>query len=875
MRALLDSYLNILTRYPKTILLIVLAVMLALAAGLPHFKLDASADSLTLETDTDLDYYRQVSKNFDSGDFIVVTFKPKEPLFSTQSLKILGDLQADLAKIEGVSSINSILNVPLLYSPKRSLAETIGEVRTLERGNVDISLAKNEFLTSPIYNQLILNSEGTITALQLNLALDKQYIDLVRARDELQAQSNNPDFTAQDQVTLDKMRAAFLTYRTLSEERSRERIAKIREVTQQYQPKAQIFIGGVSMITADMVSFIRAELMVFGLAVLAFMVVTLIAIFRSLRFVILPLSVCTISVVMMLGYISWLDWRLTVISSNFVALLLILALANTIHLIVRYREYNISHPHWTHEARIQQTLRFMAKPCLYTALTTVVAFASLVVSGIRPVIDFGWMMTMGLVVALVLAFMIIPAGLMLFGDPLKRQSQKKAQKHTNKNPQDKTLNEALATTRHTQTESANKTAFTQHFSRFVETRGSAVVVGTVVVFVLSLWGITRLDVENKFIDYFKDDTEIHQGLSVIDNELGGTTTLEIIISGEEMRVDVVQPTEPQEPDPFDIADPFDEAGLEADPFSEGDSAPPSVWMTRAGLQKIEKLHQYLDAQPETGVVRSLATLYRVGQDLNGSLSDFELALMQKTLPQDVKNVLLLPYLDVANDTARITIRVKDLYPNLKRQALVDRFKAHIEQADYINSDNVRFTGLLVLYNNMLQSLFSSQIVTLAAVFLAIFIMFVILFRSVTLAVVAIIPNAIAAGSVLGLMGLAGLPLDMMTITVASITVGIGVDDTIHYIHRFQEEFKEDRHYVRAMHRAHGSIGRAMYYTSVIIVFGFSIMMLSQFIPTIYFGLLTAFAMFSALMGALILLPKLILFTQPFGEESANSMSENS
>jgi len=803
MRALLDSYLNILTRYPKTILLIVLAVMLALAAGLPHFKLDASADSLTLETDTDLDYYRQVSKNFDSGDFIVVTFKPKEPLFSTQSLKILGDLQADLAKIEGVSSINSILNVPLLYSPKRSLAETIGEVRTLERGNVDISLAKNEFLTSPIYNQLILNSEGTITALQLNLALDKQYIDLVRARDELQAQSNNPDFTAQDQVTLDKMRAAFLTYRTLSEERSRERIAKIREVTQQYQPKAQIFIGGVSMITADMVSFIRADLMVFGF------------------------------------------------------------------------EYNISHPHWTHEARIQQTLRFMAKPCLYTALTTVVAFASLVVSGIRPVIDFGWMMTMGLVVALVLAFMIIPAGLMLFGDPLKRQSQKKAQKHTNKNPQDKTLNEALATTRHTQTESANKTAFTQHFSRFVETRGSAVVVGTVVVFVLSLWGITRLDVENKFIDYFKDDTEIHQGLSVIDNELGGTTTLEIIISGEEMRVDVVQPTEPQEPDPFDIADPFDEAGLEADPFSEGDSAPPSVWMTRAGLQKIEKLHQYLDAQPETGVVRSLATLYRVGQDLNGSLSDFELALMQKTLPQDVKNVLLLPYLDVANDTARITIRVKDLYPNLKRQALVDRFKAHIEQADYINSDNVRFTGLLVLYNNMLQSLFSSQIVTLAAVFLAIFIMFVILFRSVTLAVVAIIPNAIAAGSVLGLMGLAGLPLDMMTITVASITVGIGVDDTIHYIHRFQEEFKEDRHYVRAMHRAHGSIGRAMYYTSVIIVFGFSIMMLSQFIPTIYFGLLTAFAMFSALMGALILLPKLILFTQPFGEESANSMSENS
>ncbi len=863
MRALLDSYLYFLTRYPKTVLFMIVTVMLILAAGLPNFKLDASADSLTLETDTDLDYYRQVSKNFDSGDFIVVTFKPNDPLFSTQSLKTLGNLQADLAKIDGVSSINSILNVPLLYSPKRSLAETIGEVRTLEKGNVDISLAKNEFLTSPIYNQLILNSTGTITALQLNLALDKQYIDLVRARDELQAKKNDSDFTAQDQVTLDKMRAAFLTYRTLSEERSRERIVKIREVTQKYQPKAQIFIGGVSMITADMVSFIRADLMVFGLAVLAFMVVTLIAIFRSLRFVILPLSVCMVSVVMMLGYISWLDWRLTVISSNFVALLLILALANTIHLVVRYREYNMSHPDWTHEKRIQETLRFMAKPCLYTALTTVVAFASLVVSGIRPVIDFGWMMTIGLVVALVLAFMIIPAGLMLFGDPLKKQAQQKDTK-------DKTLNEALLSVNGTQVKQTNNTAFTQHFSRLVETRGGTVVVGAAVVLCLSIWGITRLDVENKFIDYFKDDTEIHQGLSVIDNELGGTTTLEIIISSDEMRVVVVEPSSPEEPDPFDVVDPFGEASLESDPFSEGDSSPPSVWMTRAGLQKIEKLHNYLDAQPETGVVRSLATLYWVGKDLNDSLSDFELALMQKTLPQDVKNVLLLPYLDVANDTARITIRVKDLYPNLKRQALVDRFKAHIEQADYINSDNVRFTGLLVLYNNMLQSLFSSQIVTLAAVFLAIFIMFVILFRSVTLAVVAIIPNALAAGSVLGLMGLAGLPLDMMTITVASITVGIGVDDTIHYIHRFKEEFKEKRNYISAMHHAHGSIGRAMYYTSVIIVFGFSIMMLSQFIPTIYFGLLTAFAMFSALMGALILLPKLILFTQPFGEEDTDS-----
>ncbi|MDO6424393.1 efflux RND transporter permease subunit [Saccharophagus degradans] len=862
-----ERYLNFVTRFPKVTLLLVGLVTLGLAAGLPNFKLDASSESLTLEADTDLDYYRQISKRFDSGDFLVVTFKPNNDLFADESLTSLRKMQDELAAIDGVASIDSILNVPLLYSPKRSLSETVTETLTLETPGLDKSLAKQEFLSSPIYKELILSEDGQTTALQLNLTVDYKYIELVRQRDQLRTQSHLPSFTEQDQARLDQLSEAFRKYRTTAEARAHNRVAEVRSVVDKYRSEAQIFVGGITMITADMISFIRSDLVVFGTAVLLFMIVTLALIFRSWRLVVLPMAVSITAVVMMLGFISWLDWRLTVISSNFVALLLIISLSITIHLVVRYRENGTEHPYWSQKERIQETLRFMAKPCLYTALTTVVAFASLVVSGIRPVIDFGWMMTIGLMVALVLAFVLLPAGLMALGDddPLIE---------TRKRPKEacKPYKGALG---------GFHQPLTVYLSKVIERFGSGILLGSLVVAGLSVWGISRLEVENRFIDYFKDTTEIYQGLSVIDNELGGTTTLEIIVTADKSDLalargefGLVDEDDPfAEADHFDESDPFEtpeplaeqDPFADADPFSEHGDTGQSFWMTKAGLKKIDALHTYLEQQPEIGVVRSLATLYRVGVDINGGLNDFELALMEKSLPQDVKQVLLSPYLVAEEEQARITLRVKDLYPGLKRKELVDRIKAHIEQDDTFESKNVRFTGLLVLYNNMLQSLFSSQIITLGAVFLAILVMFILLFRSFKIAFIAILPNSLAAISVLGIMGLGGLPLDMMTITIASITVGIGVDDTIHYIHRFKKEIVVDGDYIAAMHRAHASIGRAMYYTSVIIIFGFSIMVLSKFIPTIYFGLLTGVAMFAALMGALLLLPKLIILFKPFGK----------
>lgn len=848
-----DAWLGWVIRSPRLVLGFIVMLILLAAFGLPKFKLDASADSLTLENDRDLNYFRETSKNYGSGDFLIVTFTPHQELFSDASLTLLRRLQDELAQIEGVSSVNSILNVPLLFSPKQTLREVAKEPRTLETPGLDRNLARREFLESPIYREMILGPDAQTTALQLNISVDNQYIDLVQQRDALRAKRSQGELSSAEEAELERVSQEFLDYRTQSEARGHERVERVREVVNRYQNDAEIFVGGVSMITADMISFIKKDLVIFGSATVLFIVLVLAVIFRSVRFTVIPVVTCLTAVLVMLGLLSWLDWRLTVISSNFVALLLIISLAIIIHLVVRYREFADENPEWPQQRLVSETVRFMVKPCLYTTLTTMVAFMSLVVSGIRPVIDFGWMMTIGLLFALILAFLFLPASLML----LPRVKAK---------PQDQAV--------------ANGKPLTLYCSQFVERHGGVVLAVSFALLMLSAWGISRLQVENRFIDYFHESTEIYRGLSVIDQKLGGTTSLDIIInaraaSGFTTEEDIT-PTFTDEDDPFAEADHFDESDpfgqlnpaaeedpfADADPLSEHGDESTSYWMTVAGLEQIEKIHDYLETLPEVGKVQSLGILYKVGKELNGTLNNFELAVMDKALSPDVRKVLVDPYLNGAQET-RITMRVKDSYPELKRAELVERIRQHLAEDLNLDADHVRFTGLLVLYNNMLQSLFSSQIVTLGVVFFCIMLMFVVLFRSVLVALVAILPNVLAALSVLGGMGLIGIPLDMMTITIAAITVGIGVDDTIHYIHRFKKEVALDGDYIAAMHRSHGSIGKAMYYTSIIIIFGFSIMVLSEFIPTIYFGLLTGLAMFAALMGALFLLPKLILLVRPF------------
>ena len=843
---LFDLYDRVVLRHPLISLLAVVALTIAMAIGLPNFKLDASADSLTLEHDDDLNFFRGVVKRYGSDNFLIVTFSPKEgDLFDQKNLDTLAALRQDLTTISGVEGVLSMLDVPLLYSPKIAVADLKGELNVLLSEGVDRQLAKQEFLNSPIYKDVILSADGQTTGMLATLALDETYLALITKRDDLRLIKYNQGLTTEQEEQLAKASLEFLNYRTDKAAKDHLRVAEVRALITGYRDRATIFLGGPDMITADMVDFIKSDLIIFGGGILLFIIATLALIFRRIRWVILPLATCALCLIIILGFLSWIDWRLTVISSNFVSLLLIITLALTIHLIVRYRELQAEKPESTQHQLVSETVKSMSRPCLYTVLTTIVAFMSLVVSNIRPVIDFGWMMTMGISLALVVAFVVIPAGMMLFG----------------KGKAD--------------TANDNSAAITSMFARFTERHGGFVLFMASAMTVLSIYGISRLEVENRFIDYFRSDTEIYQGMEIIDTALGGTTPMDIILQAPTYAaLEVSSSATPEEGYGEDEygEDEYGEDEYAEDEYGEAsltDEPPESAltdtyWFSSAGLEDLSKLHTFLEAQPEVGKVSSLVQIYDVASDLSGhKLNDFEIAFMRQSLSPDIYKQMVAPFLIEERDEARIQLRAMET-AGLRRADLLAKINAYAVNDVGIAQEDIRFTGLLVLYNNMLQSLYRSQVLTLGAVFVGIMAMFLILFRSLKIAMIAIVPNFLAAGIVMGGMGIFGIPLDMMTITIAAITVGIGVDHAIHYITRFTTEFKVDADYIASMHRAHASIGQALFFTAMTIIIGFSILALSNFIPSIYFGLLTGLAMTAALLGSMTLLPKLILMTKPFG-----------
>ena len=853
---LFKLYEKIILQHPWYAIFSVFALTIAMAAGLPNFKLDASADSLTLERDDDLNFSREVVKRYGSDNFLIVTFSPiKGELFDKSNLDTLQSLRSDLTQIKGIENVLSMLDVPLLYSPKIDITDLTGELTTLLSEGVNKQLAKEEFLNSPIYKDVILSADGKTTGMMATLAVDETYLRLVTERDDLRLLRDTVGLSPQQDQQLQSVSLEFLNYRTAKAEIDHQRVADIRSLIETYRNRATIYLGGPDMITADMIDFIRSDLTVFGAGILLFIIITLTLIFRQIRFVVLPLVTCVLCLVTILGFLSWIDWRLTVISSNFVLLLLIITLALTIHLIVRYRELLSSNPDEDQYQLVSETVRSMAKPCFYTVLTTIVAFTSLVVSNIRPVIDFGWMMTIGIALALVIAFIIIPAGMLLLG------------KGPISDVQD------------------NSSAITSKFAWFTEHYGTAVLLIAVGLAALSAYGINKLEVENRFIDYFRSDTEIYQGMQIIDTALGGTTPLDIIIQAptfeEIILVDL--PGEQnaddygiEEDDDYGFEDEYGDIDTESTSENNASGLMDTYWFSSAGLADLQKLQTFIESQPEVGKVNSLVQLYAVARDLsNRELNDLEIAIMRQTLSDDIYQQLVAPYLLEDIDEARIQLRAMETGGQLRRAELLEKIRNYAVDEVGIAPDDIRFTGILVLYNNMLQSLYKSQILTLGAVFIGIMLMFLLLFRSIKISIIAILPNFLAAGIVLGGMGIMRIPLDMMTITIAAITVGIGVDHAIHYLTRFIREFSIDGNYVASMHRAHASIGQALFYTAITIIVGFSILALSNFIPSVYFGLLTGLAMLAALLGSMTLLPKLILMTKPFGADSTAQNSTQS
>ncbi len=829
-------YDKIILTYPKTILILLLLFIAALGYQARYLEIDASAETLLLEDDKDLAFTRKVNQRYGNQDFLVLTFTPKADLLADSTLNTLKQLSNELLALDRVESVLTILNVPLLESPPKPVKELLEDVPTLSSSGIDKELAKKEFLNSPIYSDNLVSPDFKTTALLVNLHDDPLYRELLQQRNHLRSKEKDGTISVIEQKELEEVLINFKKHRDKMRIVENKNISKVRAIAQKYRNEAKIFLGGASMVADDLVTFIRSDLKVFGSAVLAFLVVTLWIIFRQLRWILLPVITCSFSVLTTSGFLGLFGWEVTVISSNFISIQLIITMAITIHLIVRYREIARLNPDIEQRQLILDSTMFMARPCTFAVLTTVVGFGSLVLSGILPVMNFGWMMSAGIGVSLFLTFLIFPVLLMQMPKIMPNTSFE------------------------------SRFALTKIFADITERHGRSILVISICALIISVIGATRLNVENSFIDYFQEDTEIYQGMKVIDQQLGGTTPLDLIVQLEKSEPEAPQQQEAESIDVEEIEDEEEFDSFEEE-FEES-AGEAQYWFTAEKMEQIEEIHDYLDGLDQTGKVLSLGTMLKVGKTLNSGepLDNFLLALIYNELPEEFRKIVLDPYVSVEHNEARFYMRIRDSEPDLRRNELLTKIKQELPSKLGIPEEKGKLASLLVLYNNMLQSLFRSQILTLGAVILSFLIMFMFLFRSLTIALIAIFPNILSIGVVLGFMGWMGIPLDMMTITIAAISVGIAVDNTIHYIHRFRHEFKSDNNYLASMHRSHESIGYAMYYTSITIIIGFSILVFSKFIPSIYFGLLTGLAMLIALLAALTLLPQLLIIIKPFGAE---------
>ena len=803
-------------------------VLLALSIGYfgwnaKEFRLDASADSLLLEDDKDLKVFRELSERYQSSGFLVVALTPRDTLFSRTTLDGVDQLAQELAEIDGIDSVNSLLDVPLLAQGEGSLTELASGYRTLRDTDVDLRKAQEELVGSPIFSELVISADGAVTALRLNVRPAPEFEKLQSERRRLSMAIREGDSSTVTAVRFRQVSTAYQQVKDQTDRANHEMILNIRKTLEAHQALGRLMLGGVTMIADDMITFIKSDLVNFGAGVLVFLIVMLAVIFRSIRWVFLPLASCVYAGITMIGLLGVAGWQVTVISSNFISLMLILTMSMTVHLIVRYRQFASDHHDWSHRECLSATMAKMVWPCLYTALTTILAFGSLVLSSIKPVIDFGWMMSLGLVVTFLTSFLFFPAIASVLGTPRRPGPQ-----------------------------AAPGTRMTGWLSRISAERGAWVISISLVAAALGGVGISRLEVENSFINYFGKDTEIYQGLELIDRKLGGTTPLDVLIKFESQN---------------DLSDTAEASGdseldLLLGTVSEGD--PVDYWFTPEKIKTVSDAHDFLASRYGVGQVLSLASLIRVGESVTReSFDSFQLAVLYKRMPEDLKQALLTPYVSIDTNEVRLTARVKDSLPDLRRADLLREISVGLEQELGLSPERVQISGLVVLYNNMLQSLFESQILSLGVVMLGIAAMLLVLFRSLKLAIIGIVPNLLAAAVILGVMGWTKIPLDMMTITIASITLGIAVDNSIHYLYRFRSELPRLQDYVSTLHYCHANIGRAIFYTAITIIVGFSILVLSNFLPTIFFGLLTALGMAIALLASLTLLPRLILITRPF------------
>ncbi len=774
---------------PKLVFSILLLILIVSFYFSKNFRLDASSETLLLENDPDLKYLNEINERYGAKEFLVLTYSPKIKMNSEASIKNLSALKNDLKSLNWVHNVITLLDIPLLETSDDSLIERIKNFKTLTSKNIDKERGFNEILNSPVFKNFVISEDGKTSGIII-------YIKPNKTDREIKTDKELEDY--KDKIKKER----------------HQNILEIREVIKNHNQNTQIYLGGIPMIADDMMTFIKNDIVTFGIGVLLFIILTLWYVFRNIIWIIIPISSCFFSVVFMTGFLGLVGWKVTVISSNFIALMLILTMAMNIHMSTRFLQLNKQFPEKKKIEILILTTRKMIWPIFYTVLTTICAFMSLIFSDIKPIIDFGWMMTFGLITSLTITFTLLPTLLSFVQNSNVRLTEEKDSKIT-------------------------------RYLGVLSIKNKNYIFGlTGIIIFLSIFGITKLEVENSFINYFDKNTEIYKGMKLIDEKLGGTTPLEVILKF------------PKDED--------EETDSEND-WGNEDENDNKYWFTKDKINKITRVHNYLDNIDAVGKVLSFSSIIEVATKLNNNkpLGTLEMGVLYTKIPDNIKKEIVDPYISIKNSEARISLRIKDSLDGLRRNDLINQINFDLENKLNISKDEFKLGGVLILFNNLLQSLFKSQILTLGFVMVGIFVMFLILFRNIKISLIGVIPNFIAAFFILGIIGLAGIPLDMMTITIAAITIGIAVDNSIHYIYRYREELTKIKDYNKTLKYCHSTVGVAILNTSITIVFGFSILVLSNFIPTIYFGVFTGIAMLLAMISVLTLLPSLLLVLKPF------------
>ena len=788
-------YQNSILKNPKSIFVILLITLFSFGSFLKDFRLDASSETLLIEGDPDLEYLKEITDRYGSKEFLVLTYTPNEGMVTDNSINNLLSLKYKIQSLDWVHSVITLLDVPLLNNSDAPIQERLESFKTLKDEGVDKDRGFKEILESPVFRNFVISENGKTSGIIVNIKKNKTLEDLEnKSKEEVEK------------------------YKDQIKKQNHENILEIRNVIKSYEDIGKIYLGGIPMIADDMMSFIKSDIIVFGLGVLLFIIATLWFVFRKLIWIVVPISSCFFSVIIMIGLLGLLGWKVTVISSNFIALMLILTMAMNIHISTRFLQFRKAHPEKNNLEILSLTTGKMFRPILYTVLTTIIAFLSLIFSEIKPIIDFGWMMTFGLITSFIVTFTLLPT--LLNFTSTKNISVK-------------------------EDEGSKITLFLEKLSLNYQ---KPIFIVTIVVIVLSIFGISKLEVENSFINYFSKNTEIYKGMKLIDEELGGTTPLEIILKFPEAKKQEIEND-----------DDFEDWG------DEDQQDDKKYWFTKDKIDTITSVHNYLDNLPEVGKVLSFSSIIDVATQLNNNkpLGTLEMGVLYSKIPESIKTEIIDPYISIEDNEARVSLRIIDSQENLRRNDLINKINYDLQNKLEIDKDQFKLAGVLILFNNLLQSLFKSQILTLGLVMIGIFAMFLVLFRNIKLSLIGVVPNFIAAFFILGIIGILGIPLDMMTITIAAITIGIAVDNSIHYIYRFKEEFNNLKDYKKTLQICHSTVGTAILNTSITIVFGFSILVLSKFIPTIYFGVFTGLAMLLAMISVLTLLPALIMMIKPF------------